>query len=72
MSDGEKLESLADANARRVNEWLKKAGPSPSGISCPECGKELLDANDGTVLLTVPPQVRVHCPCCNWKGTRVQ
>lgn len=66
-----RLESLDEFNRRRTEEHESLNKPSPNGIACPECGSELSDANDGLMLTSDPPQVRVICPCCHWAGNRV-
>lgn len=66
------LESLNDHNARVQREWAwSELGWSrPNGIACPECGEELLDTNPNEMLLAAPPQFKVHCPFCEYSGTR--
>jgi hypothetical protein len=44
--------------------------PWKNGIACPKCGCELLDSNPNLMLLTNPPQFRVHCSSCDYHGTR--
>jgi len=62
-----KLIPLEEHNRRK----LMGALPSiPNGIACPKCGKELMDSNPDCILLTHPNQCRVHCPHCDWSGTR--
>lgn len=38
---------------------------------CDACGVRLVDSEPGRVLLSSPPQTRVHCPSCGWKGFRI-
>lgn len=42
-----------------------------NGIACPRCGAELRDSAPPLVMMSLPPQVQVHCPGCGWIGTRV-
>src|SRR4051812_14285390 len=37
------------------------------GIACDHCGTELFTAEDA-MLMTSPPQCRIGCPGCNWRG----
>jgi hypothetical protein len=66
------LESLNDHNARVQRQWAWNTlvQSRPNGIACPECGEELMDTNPNEMLLTAPPQFRVHCPSCEYSGTR--
>jgi hypothetical protein len=36
-----------------------------------DTGKELVDSTPNMVLTTWPAQHRVHCPSCNYTGTRL-
>jgi hypothetical protein len=42
-----------------------------NGIACPSCGGELRDDEPGAILTSCPPQMRVHCPACMFRGLRV-
>lgn len=66
------LKSLNDHNtlAQRQWAWDSMVQSRPNGIACPKCGKELLDTNPSCVLLTAPPQFRIHCSACDYTGTR--
>lgn len=66
------LESLRDHNARVQRQWAWSTivQSRPNGIACPECGKELMDTDPDRMLLTAPPQFRVHCTACEYSGTR--
>lgn len=66
MSEERLLISLDEFNAART------VPPSTlTGIACPECGKELYDANPGTYLMSNPPKVEVKCAACGYKGYRL-
>jgi hypothetical protein len=41
-----------------------------NGIACPNCGEGLVDSNPNMMLLSNPPQFHIHCPSCNYHGTR--
>jgi len=49
----------------------KLSTPGPTGLKCPDCGKELFDSNARVILNPQPPKKEVHCPYCRFKGTRV-
>lgn len=44
--------------------------PRLNGLSCPECGAELLDSSPQYTLLSFPAQKKVHCSKCDYKGFR--
>ena len=66
------LKSLSDHNHEKQAQWQWQSivNSRPNGIACPECGEELLDTNPDTMLLSAPPQFRVHCSSCAYTGTR--
>lgn len=47
-------------------------GPRLNGIACPKCGAELADSDPNVVLTSLPPQMRVHCSSCDYRGYRVE
>lgn len=64
-----KLESLEDFNKRIIDEY-KENQPSGNGISCPDCGCELIDSNPSMRFLSNPSQTGVVCRGCNYQGYR--
>lgn len=70
MSD---LMSLEDFNRERTEQYrgLNDPSPRPNGITCPDCGAELVDSFPQGTLASNPPQKRVHCTECNFSGLRV-
>jgi len=44
--------------------------PSPNGIACPRCGRELFDSHPHVVLTSNPPQKSIHCGGCSYRGYR--
>jgi len=69
MADLISLEDHNHSRAQRVGQF--GSAPIPNGIACPKCGKELVDSTPNMVLATWPAQHRVHCPSCNYTGTRL-
>jgi ribosomal protein S27AE len=68
------IETLQDYNRRRQQEhhYADNSGqPTPNGIACPQCGREMLDSQPGVTLTSNPPQKNVHCPKCGYAGYRV-
>jgi hypothetical protein len=57
------LKSLADHNAERhaLHAFEHSNAPRRNGLACPTCGEELWDTNPGEILISNPPQKRVHC-----------
>ena len=45
--------------------------PRPNGIACPQCSKELWDSSPLETLTSDPPQKRIHCPHCKYRGERI-
>lgn len=64
-----KLKTLQEFNDERLYEHSKHPF---NGIECPNCKHELLDDDTGMVLLSSPPQIRIHCVECNYRGTRIE
>lgn len=58
------LISLEEHN-KRVRQVNETGG---NGIACPNCGSELFDTD--LSLLSYPPQYKIFCRNCNYKGTR--
>ncbi len=60
-----KLISLEEHNKRstQINETVE------NGIACPNCGSELFD-EPHIMLTSNPPQYKIFCKNCNYKGTR--
>ena len=66
-----KLKSLDEFNSEQMAKYSKSDQPCPNGISCPNCGKELLDSNPSITLTSHPPQKDIHCPDCGYYGYRI-
>ena len=66
------MKSLKDYNEEKLNrhrELVKKVNQVYlNGISCSECGKELIDSRPGTILPSYPAQKNVHCSSCKFVG----
>lgn len=66
------LKSLDEFNRERQEMWKALTDSSrPNGIACPKCGKELRDTFPFEKLASCPASKRVHCPACNYSGTRL-
>ena len=67
------LKSLDEhnANAWSTHSAMFSDAPSPNGIACPECGEELMDTNPMITLTSLPARKSVHCPSCDYSGTRI-
>jgi hypothetical protein len=63
------LTSLEEHN-RKYGVLYDFSNPVRNGLACPECGNELADSNPNMMLLSNPPQFRIHCPSCDYHGTR--
>jgi hypothetical protein len=57
---------------KTLEEHNKIATQTPqtqgNGIACPNCGSELFDT--GVSLTSYPPQYKIYCRECNYKGSR--
>jgi DNA-directed RNA polymerase subunit RPC12/RpoP len=64
------LRSLDEFNAEKkaFYDAIEKY-PKQNGIACPKCSNELCDHSD--ILMTTPPQRRVFCAYCGFKGYRL-
>ena len=60
---------LEEHNRKRQQSYCRE--PTPNGISCPECGAELLDSNPDIVLTTYPARYSIHCSSCEYHGYRL-
>lgn len=40
-----------------------------TGVACNTCQTELVDAQPGLRIATMPARMHVECPGCGWKGT---
>ena len=65
------MKTLEQHNSDRHAAHVARGWPSPNGIECPKCGKELLDSSPGTTLASHPPQKNIHCPVCDYRGYRL-
>jgi hypothetical protein len=60
--------SIEEHNRERRKAYSDE--PPKTGVACPECGTELVDAGGGQ-LLSKPPQKHVICPKCSFTTTIV-
>lgn len=68
---GKKLKPLDEFNKERQKyHQLAESHPKHNGLQCPDCGMELMDADD-LMLLSSPPQRKVVCSSCDFRGYRV-
>lgn len=69
------LKTFEDHQKERRSQinHIEKFGPefSYNGIACPDCGSELLDINPNVVAMSLPPQYRIECSRCSYKGYRL-
>ena len=67
------MQSLDDFNdmMRRAYRKHQLEAPALNGIACPKCGKELYDSAPGIRLASNPPQMKVSCLACGYRGYRV-
>lgn len=65
------LVPLRDHDNARFVAYINGDRPHPNGIACPSCGKELWDTNPQETVRDAPPQIAIHCPACNYQGTRI-
>jgi hypothetical protein len=67
---GAGLPSLEQHNANMLGQHIAlRDNNNRNGIACPECGDELFD--DGSVVLaSLPPQTKVFCKRCEFRGSR--
>lgn len=65
------LESLEKYNDRAAREYHDRLAAKPNGLECPKCYLELWDMDPREVLASAPPQTRVECLACGYKGYRV-
>lgn len=69
------LKTLSEFNEGRTKVYadIQRSfnEPSPNGIACPDCGKELMDTNPYLTLTSNPPKKNVHCPACKYIGYRI-
>lgn len=42
-----------------------------NGISCPDCGEELVDVDQTKILCSHPPKLEVMCTFCGFKSFRL-
>lgn len=68
------MRTLEDWNRGRTREHLapgSEVDPRWNGIECPQCKEQLADDRGGGQMLSLPPRVRVWCPNCGFRSTRV-
>lgn len=63
------LISLEDWNKSKWEKANPKKTPLWNGIACPDCGKELFDAEPDYILCSLPPQTATGC-YCGYRGNR--
>ena len=59
-----------DEHNDEVSRLRNIAQNSGNGISCPDCGTELMDEH-GISLPTHPPKTPIYCPKCTYRGIRL-
>lgn len=65
------LKSLAEHNEEVFRRHASiREEENGNGLECPNCEAELYDSEPGIVLTSNPPQHRVACRECDFKGTR--
>lgn len=69
------LKTFEDHQNKRIHEISNGEGLGPefvyNGIACPDCGSELLDVYPDITLMSSPPQYRIECSDCSYKGYRL-
>lgn len=65
------MTTLEEHNAGRMALYNAKRESTPNGIDCPFCGGELMDTDPNATLTTNPPQKRIFCQDCEFKGYRL-
>jgi C4-type Zn-finger protein len=70
-----KLKSLIEHNTINSTFHLGLMGqkPTPNGIACPKCGKELLDTQPNITLTSMPSKKNISCSSdkCDFTGYRI-
>jgi len=66
-----KLKSLEEFNEERRYAYHREKENMGNGIACPRCGVEMYDAKGEGVMMSIPPQLRVICPSCEYRGNRI-
>ena len=66
------MKTLDEFNAEKQARWVQINTPAPNGIACPTCGQECQETGNPNQHITgQPPQWKIRCSQCDWKGTRV-
>lgn len=65
------MKTLTEHNEEAMKAWKIKNNPSGTGISCPNCSKELVNPSPNITLASYPPQINVTCLNCNYTGYAV-
>lgn len=68
MSD--QLKTLEQYNKERFEALKASEKVRPNGIACPRCNSEMVDSGD-SILTSLPPQMKVDCPACGYRGYRL-
>lgn len=64
------LKSLKEFNEEKKAEYFRELA-GYNGITCPNCGFELVDTNPGCKLMGTPPQAKIHCQTCDFSSYRI-
>lgn len=62
---------LRESNTKELKAFKNKYTKKPNGVSCENCGAELLDLYPGLIDIPNPPQTLVVCDNCGWSGHRI-
>lgn len=67
------LKSLIEFNKERMCAYTTASDNKPvkNGIACPDCGDELMDVEPNIILCSNPPQKKIRCVNCDYKGHRI-
>ena len=74
------LKTLEEFNEDKRRKYEEARKPRPNGITCPECGAELMDSYPCAVtqpyvisgILSGSPSRDIHCPACDYRGYRME
>lgn len=57
------LKTVAEYQAERMRVHKEQLLPKGVGVACPECGEEMVRADD-MIYTSFPPQIKARCPKC--------
>ncbi len=60
------LKSLEEHDKERMEAYGQ---PKRTGIACPVCGEETVEAETDARLVFYPPRIDIFCISCPWRGT---